>query len=147
MLTNCDVIVIFLIYGQFGAIQEPDSRNMICNTQIFISSFYLAKTENRTKRISNTALILLLSVKVLILPKNADISKIERVLELKGTFSETTHVYVLTYQLSSCYCNLNKFQAGGNFTPYPKKPTQISVKNNLKHFKVIILEGQEHSYF
>ena len=26
MLANCDVIVSFLIYGQFGAIQKPVSR-------------------------------------------------------------------------------------------------------------------------
>ena len=33
--------------------------------------------------------------------KNADISKIRRALELKGIFSETTHVCVPTYQNSS----------------------------------------------
>ena len=36
-----------------------------------IVTFYLTKTENRSEK-SNTALILLLSVKVLFLPKNAD---------------------------------------------------------------------------
>ena len=40
----------------------------------------------------STALILLLWVKVLFLPKNADISKIKRVLVLKGVFSETSCV-------------------------------------------------------
>ena len=35
--TNCDVIVIFSIYGQFGAIQRPDSESMVCNTYIFIN--------------------------------------------------------------------------------------------------------------
>ena len=29
---NCDVIVIFPIYGQFGAIRKPDSARMVCNT-------------------------------------------------------------------------------------------------------------------
>ena len=29
---NYDVIVIFLIYGQFGAIQKPDSRRIVCKT-------------------------------------------------------------------------------------------------------------------
>ena len=33
---NCDVIVIFLIYGQFGAIQKPDSGHIACKTYIFI---------------------------------------------------------------------------------------------------------------
>ena len=59
-------------------------------------------------KISNTALALLLLVKVLFLPKNAaflqrnaDISKIKRALVLKVTFSETTYVCVLTYKVSS----------------------------------------------
>ena len=38
MSANCDVIAIFLIYGQFGAIRKPDSGLMICNTHIFIDS-------------------------------------------------------------------------------------------------------------
>ena len=29
MLANCDVIAIFPIYGQFGAIQKPDSRQVL----------------------------------------------------------------------------------------------------------------------
>ena len=35
---NCDVIVIFSIYGQFGAIQKPDSRGTVCKSCIFIYS-------------------------------------------------------------------------------------------------------------
>ena len=31
MLANYDVIVIFLIYGQFGAIQKPDPGCIVCN--------------------------------------------------------------------------------------------------------------------
>ena len=38
MLANCDVIFIFPIYGQFGAIQKPDSERMISKTYIFINS-------------------------------------------------------------------------------------------------------------
>ena len=38
MLTNCDVIVIFPIYGQFGAIRKPDSGRIVCKTYIFIKS-------------------------------------------------------------------------------------------------------------
>ena len=59
-------------------------------------------------KISNTALTLLLLVKVLFLPKNAaflqrnaGISKIKRALVLKVTFSETTYLCVLTYQVWS----------------------------------------------
>ena len=42
MSTNCDVIVIFSINGQFGALQKPDSEWMICSTYIFINSNLLS---------------------------------------------------------------------------------------------------------
>ena len=32
MSENCDVIVIFRIYGQFGAMRKPDSRHIVCKT-------------------------------------------------------------------------------------------------------------------
>ena len=32
MSLNCDAIVIFPIYGQFGAIQKPDSGSIFCKT-------------------------------------------------------------------------------------------------------------------
>ena len=35
MSTNCDVIVIFLIYGQFGAIRKLDSGRMICKLSYY----------------------------------------------------------------------------------------------------------------
>ena len=38
MLANCDVIVIFSIYDQFGAIRKPDSGCMVCKTYLFINS-------------------------------------------------------------------------------------------------------------
>ena len=31
---NCDIIVIFPIYGQFGAIQKSDTKHMVCKTYI-----------------------------------------------------------------------------------------------------------------
>ena len=59
-------------------------------------------------KISNTALALVLLVKVLFLPKNAaflqrnaGISRLKRALVLKVTFSETTYLCVFTYQVSS----------------------------------------------
>ena len=30
MSEKCDIIVIFLIYGQFGAIRKPDSGRIVC---------------------------------------------------------------------------------------------------------------------
>ena len=35
---SCDVIVILLIYGQFGATQKSDSRRIVCKTYFFINS-------------------------------------------------------------------------------------------------------------
>ena len=107
--TNCDVIVIFPIYGQFGAIRKPDSGCMICKTYIFINSNFLSYINwKHNKKICNTTLTLLLWVKVLyllknidFLQKNADISKNKKALVLKGIFSWTTYVCVLTYQISS----------------------------------------------
>ena len=38
MWENCDVIVIFPIYGQFGEIWKPDYGRIVCKTYIFINS-------------------------------------------------------------------------------------------------------------
>ena len=42
MSAICDVIIIFLIYGQFGAIRKPDSGCIVCKTYIFINSNILS---------------------------------------------------------------------------------------------------------
>ena len=42
MSENCDVIFIFLIYGQFGATQKTDSGCIVCKTYIFINSNFLS---------------------------------------------------------------------------------------------------------
>ena len=42
MLTNCDVIVIFPIYGQFGAISKPDLGRVLSKMYIFINSNLLS---------------------------------------------------------------------------------------------------------
>ena len=42
MSGNCDVIFIFPIYGQFGAIRKPDSGCIVCKTYIFIKSNLLS---------------------------------------------------------------------------------------------------------
>ena len=38
MSANCDIIVIFSIYGQSRAIQKPDSRGTVCKSFIFIDN-------------------------------------------------------------------------------------------------------------
>ena len=73
---NCDVIVIFQIYGQFGAIRKPDSRSIVCKTYIFINSNLSSyKNRKQNQKISNTAFTLLFWVKLLYLPKNAVFAK------------------------------------------------------------------------
>ena len=42
MPENCDIIFIFPIYGQFGAIQKPDFGCMVCETYIFINKNLLS---------------------------------------------------------------------------------------------------------
>ena len=42
MSANCDVTIIFPIYGQFGAIWKPASGCMVCKTYIFINSSLLS---------------------------------------------------------------------------------------------------------
>ena len=42
MSANCDVTLIFLIYCKFGAIQEPDSGCIVCETYICIISNLLS---------------------------------------------------------------------------------------------------------
>ena len=47
MSENFDFITVFPIYGQFGAIQKPDSGRIVGKTYIFIKPFILQwlKTE------------------------------------------------------------------------------------------------------
>ena len=77
MSENCDVIVIFPIYGQFSVIRKPNSGCIAYKTYInlpFISQ--------KLKVELNLALTLLLWVKVLfadVLQKNSIISKTKRV--------------------------------------------------------------------
>ena len=42
MSENCDVIVIFPIYGQFGAIPKPDFGRIVCTIYVFINSNFLS---------------------------------------------------------------------------------------------------------
>ena len=42
MSENCDVIAIFLIYGQFGAIRKQDSGRLVCKIYVFINSNLLS---------------------------------------------------------------------------------------------------------
>ena len=77
-MASCQQIVtslsFFLVYGQSAAIRKPDSGRMIYKTYIFINNDLLFY-KNWKQKISNTALILLLWVKVLFLEKNDILQK------------------------------------------------------------------------
>ena len=73
MSTNCDVIVILPIYGQFGAIGKPDSRRMACKTYIFINSDFLQKLNTKLKNLYHTSHTIPLSKGTLFDKKDADI--------------------------------------------------------------------------
>ena len=117
MSANCDVIVIFLIYGQFEAIPIPHSECMICKTCIFINSnlWSYKNWEKRTKKKHSSHTIVLNKGIIFdkkwwfFCKKNADISKNKGVLVLKDIFSKTTYVCVLTSQISSFYHKYNEF--------------------------------------
>ena len=42
MSRNCDVIVIFRISDQFGAVQKPDSGHRVCKSYVFSNSNVLS---------------------------------------------------------------------------------------------------------
>ena len=42
MSENCDVIVIFRIFGQFGAVWRPDSGHRVCRSYVFSNSNLLS---------------------------------------------------------------------------------------------------------
>ena len=48
---NCDVILIFRIYGQFRAVRRPDFGHRTAKVMFSVTvTFCLTKTENRTKK-------------------------------------------------------------------------------------------------
>ena len=50
MSENCDVIVNFWIFDQFGAVRRPDSGHGVCKSYVFSNNSLFTKTENRTKK-------------------------------------------------------------------------------------------------
>ena len=51
MSENCGIIVIFPIYGQFGAIWNPYSGCMVCKTFSLIVTFILQKLKTELKNL------------------------------------------------------------------------------------------------
>ena len=96
------------------------------HTIFLIATFYVTKTEDRTKNVTKTegTTTLLLWVKVLFLPKNADISKIKSALIPKGIF-----VYFLTLQM--CVYLLTKFNVS-NIILNPDEPLKSAPRLGLR---------------
>ena len=42
MSKNCDVIVIFWIFGQFGAVRRPESGHRVCKSYVFNNNILLS---------------------------------------------------------------------------------------------------------
>ena len=107
---TCWKIVMSLSFSQFTANVEQSGSQIWDTYSVklkfsLIVTFYLGKTEHRTKNFfQNSHTIALskgtiLAKKVLIFAENADISKVKRALALKGIFSETAYESVLTCQI------------------------------------------------
>ena len=85
---NWEVLDIFPIYDQFGAIREPDSRRMVWRTYVFVISTLLSyKPSPYITTLSKSAGFC--QIMLIFCTKNAGISKIREVLMLKGILSET----------------------------------------------------------
>ena len=153
MSANCDVIVIFPIFGQFGAIRKPDSGCIVCKVFILINSNLLSyKNWKQNYKISNTAPTLYLWVKVVFLPKkNTDFFHKKMLTSAKWRgpwywkvyFLKLHYVYVCTtFQVSSII--LTSFRQGIILEPpHPptskrnlKKPTQIGVNYVIDHTSI-----------
>ena len=56
MSANCDAIVNFPIYGQFGAIRKLNSGRMVCKTYIVISiDLLFYKNSKQNQKIPNSS--------------------------------------------------------------------------------------------
>ena len=92
----------FVIYGQFAAIQIPDSGLMAYKIFSLTITFYLTKTDNRTKKYLLWVKILFLPKNTDFLQKNADISTIEGVFVL-----QVCSIILVSYKQEEDYTNPN----------------------------------------
>ena len=127
-LTSCQKILTPLTLFWFMANLEL-SRNQIRHilsvklTFSLIVSFYFTKTESRT----NTALTLLLWIKELFLPKNADICKLRRPCHQKVYFLKLNMCVYLLTKLQASSIILMSFRQGVILPPpLPQNKSLIS---------------------
>ena len=122
---NSVVIIIFPIYGQFGAIEKLDSGRIVCKTSLTVA-FYLTKTETRTKKSLTQLWHYCFNVKVLFFFQKVLIFCTQKMLKsakligswyVKGLFSEISSIILTSFRPPPLTSKRN-----------PKKPTQIRVK-------------------
>ena len=125
MSENCDVIVFFLIYGQFTAIRKPNSGSMSIKL-IFslIVIFYPTEPENRTKKSLTQLLYYCFDYRYCFYQKILIFLRKKCILVRKGIFSETKYGFVLSYQISRFQRNSSQNQHLVRITP-PPPPSNV----------------------
>ena len=134
-LANCDVIVTFPIYGQSGVLRKPDSGYILSKTYIFISNNFLSyKNWKQNWKIPNTALTLLLWVKVLL-----TLAKLSGTWYYKVYFLKLHMRVYLGIKFQVSRVTLTSFRHWGNFNPPPtpqngplKSPHSLRLKNYIR---------------
>ena len=126
MSANCNVIINFPIYGQYGTIWKPDSGNIVYKIYIFIESNLLSyKNWKQNLKTSNTNLTLLLRVKLLFLLNAIFLQKMLTSAKLRGPWY--WKVYFL--ELNMCVYLRTKFRHESNSSDPSGKQTE---KNSLR---------------
>ena len=103
-LANCDVIAIFSIYGQSGAIWKLDSGRIVCKTCIFINSnlFILQKLKTELKNLKHSSITIAVSKGTIFAKKCEFLQKILTSAKLSGSryskvYFVKLHMYVWVY--------------------------------------------------
>ena len=137
----CQTVVMSLPFFQIksnleqsgGRISDAQSVKLIFS---IIVTFYLTKTEKRTKKSLTQLphycfdyLYLFWLKNADFLQKNADIIKIKGALVLKGVFSEIEYECLLSLQISIFQHNSNKFQTEGGVKFYRSPPQNEPLKS------------------
>ena len=114
-MTPCQQIVTLLYFFQFLANLQP-SRSRIPDTWSIKLTFSLTVTfylQHSSYTIALNKVAIFAKKMLIFYTKNADISKIKWFLVLKSLFHKTTHVCVLSYQISRFQHSSNDFQIAG----------------------------------
>ena len=152
MSAICGFIVIFPNYGHFEAIRKSDSGRIVLKpTFSLIISFYLTKTESRTKKSRTQLSDYCFEQKYQFFSKEMLIfGKIEKASVLKGIFSETTICVYLRTKFEVSNIILTSFRQGEGGSPPPppeseslKSPPRLELKYSLYCFYICKTEENQ----